>query len=958
VLIGRETLCEELTQILADTASGRGALVLLAGEAGVGKTRLATEIVRPSGLFTLTVTAGPATAAPFGPLVAAWRAFMRVVPEGLPLEDRLSRFLPILLPELGAPPGELDRATMFEVVRSAFLATACHEPTVVFIDDLHEADHATLEVLPFIAEAIINVPLLLLCAYRTDELRRDHPLRRMRSALRRASRLRELAVGPLNPEDTAVLAANILGGPASPSVAGLLFERTDGLPLLVEELLAALLAAGRIHESHGSWELIEATTLLPVPDTVKDLVLLRATRLSEPARGALEIAAVAGPQFDLDMVAELAGGEEILGEPLAHGLLIEIDPGMAAFRHGLIRDAFYSDIAWPRRRTLHRQLAERLEQRGAAHSVVAEHWLAGREPERARRALLLGAETACRARAYRDAADLAQRALELWPEAKFEAERIATLDRFAECAQINADLSAAAAAWREVAESHSQAGQNAQHALVERRLAGVYELQGAWEQALAARQVAARSFAASGQPGDAAAERLAAAAHLRSAASFSHALELLGIAAAEAQRAERVDLQARILGLEGDVRARLGQFEEGIDEVRRGLSLALQHNLSGPAAEVYQRLADALEHAGDYHTAQQTYLEAAAFCQARQVESTAQLCLACMTVVLRQIGAWDRCAEICGQVLASEASSAHARAVALGMFGLVRAFRGDALRARPLLLESARHAAHIELTAMELLTAWGLAIVDQIAGNDASAAERFRGLIERWNRTEERHYTTPALRWAVTLFAVRGEATDARACANALATIVAETGTSEAVSALAHALGELSLLDGDPARAAGHFIDALERLGCVELPHEEAHTRLRAGVALIAAGERDRGIQQLVESYRVAQSLGARPLLEAVAHELARLGERIDRMLGRRAAGRHQRGGLTRRELEVLQHVAEGQSDREIARALVLSPRTVEMHVANCLTKLGCRSRAEAVHRATELRLIGSLARA
>src|SRR5579864_9284145 len=93
VLIGRERLWLELTQILADTASGRGGLVLLAGEAGIGKTRLATDVLRESGLFTLTVTAGPATAAPFGPLVAALRAFLRVVPDGLSLDDRLSRFL-------------------------------------------------------------------------------------------------------------------------------------------------------------------------------------------------------------------------------------------------------------------------------------------------------------------------------------------------------------------------------------------------------------------------------------------------------------------------------------------------------------------------------------------------------------------------------------------------------------------------------------------------------------------------------------------------------------------------------------------------------------------------------------------------------------------------------------------------------------------------------------------------
>jgi DNA-binding NarL/FixJ family response regulator len=257
---------------------------------------------------------------------------------------------------------------------------------------------------------------------------------------------------------------------------------------------------------------------------------------------------------------------------------------------------------------------------------------------------------------------------------------------------------------------------------------------------------------------------------------------------------------------------------------------------------------------------------------------------------------------------------------------------------------------------MELLSAWGLAVLDELAGNGEAAAQRCRGLLERWRRTEECHYTIPALRWAASLFASRGEGADARACANALAQIVADTGAAEAVASLGHALGELALLDGDPARAASHFREALEHLGPLDFPYERAHTRLRAGVALVASGERARGVQQLVDSYRITRSLGARPLAAAAAQELERLGEPINRRLGRRAAGSLKRGGLTHRELEVLRLVADGHTDREIARLLVLSPRTIEMHVASCLGKLGCRSRAEAARRAAELQLLVSQA--
>jgi DNA-binding NarL/FixJ family response regulator len=267
------------------------------------------------------------------------------------------------------------------------------------------------------------------------------------------------------------------------------------------------------------------------------------------------------------------------------------------------------------------------------------------------------------------------------------------------------------------------------------------------------------------------------------------------------------------------------------------------------------------------------------------------------------------------------------------------------------LLESERLARQIELVSAEVLAGWGLALVDELDGDSGHAAERCRALLARWAQTEERHFAIPALRWAATLFAAQGADADARACANALAGIVTATGAVEAVAALGHCLGEVSLLDGQPAQAATHFAQALDRLEALELPYERAHTSLRAGVTLIAADERDAAIERFVDAYRLARKLGARPLANAAARELALLGEPIDRRLGRRAAGSLERGGLTRRELEVLRLVADGQTDRDIARVLVLSSRTVEMHVANGLAKLGCRSRAEAVRRASELRL-------
>ena len=354
------------------------------------------------------------------------------------------------------------------------------------------------------------------------------------------------------------------------------------------------------------------------------------------------------------------------------------------------------------------------------------------------------------------------------------------------------------------------------------------ELQGLWEEALGAREQAAEAFAAGDRPGDAAGERLAAATHLRSAASFRAALALLETAKAEAAVAGRPDLEARVLGLEGNVRARMGEGTAAVELVRAGLAVALEHNLSGAAAEVYQRLADSLEHLGDYRGARETYDEAVGYCAANALEPTAQLCLACLSVVLRQAGDWDHATGLCRQVLDSPDATLHARGAASGTLGLILVLRGQRGPARPLLLESATVARRIELTAMELLSSWGLAVLDQ-ARSPAAGAERCRAILERWSQTEDRHYAISPLRWAATAFAEASEGDAVRACAAALTQVAADTGQDEAMSALAHALGEAALLDGEPAQAAAQFERAEALLADLGAPFERAESQRRGG---------------------------------------------------------------------------------------------------------------------------------
>ena len=924
MLIGREHERAQLQAAVDQARAGRGSLVLLAGEAGVGKTVLARHVLRESGLAVRQGAGLQGGASAYWPLTAA-------------------------LPELGGASG-LDRAALCDRVVSTFAAIAAEQPAAVLLDDLQWADDGTLDMLAVLAPALETQALLVVGAYRSDEMPRGHPLRRLRSELRRQSRLHELTVEPLGAQDTGALVRSLVGGDLAPSLLRTVLDRTGGLPFFVEELGAVLLAEDRLRPGPRGLELADGEEL-PLPESVRDAVLVRAAGLDDDARAALSAAAALGQSFDPQLASAIAGLGAWPEDASRRGIVTEEGPGRLAFRHDLVREAFYGEIGWGRRPVLHRAIAEALEAEGAPASAVTEHWARGRQPERARRSVLAAASSFREVHAYRDAARAIRRALELWPEGAEEPERLDALEGLGRCAELAGELGGAVRAWREAADGRRPLGDHARLGDALRALAGVLELQGLWEEALGAREQAAAAFAAGDRPGDAAGERLAAATHLRSAASFRAALALLETAKAEAAVAGRPDLEARVLGLEGNVRARMGEASAAVELVRAGLAVALEHNLSGAAAEVYQRLADSLEHLGDYRGARETYDEAVGYCAANALEPTAQLCLACLSVVLRQAGDWDHAAALCRQVLDSPDATLHARGAASGTLGLILVLRGQRGPARPLLLESATVARRIELTAMELLSSWGLAVLDQ-ARSPAAGAERCRAILERWSQTEDRHYAISPLRWAATAFAEASEGDAVRACAAALTQVAADTGQDEAMSALAHALGEAALLDGEPAQAAAQFERAEALLADLGAPFERAESQRRGAAALAATGRRADAVERLVAAHRAARRLGARPLAARVADDLAALGEQVDRRLGRLAAAQLANGGLTRREVEVVRLVAVGQTNREIARELFLSPRTVDTHVQNIRMKLGCRSRADAARRATELGLV------
>ena len=253
-LIGREPERARLTAALAAAARGQGSLILLSGEAGVGKTRLAEEVLAGTDAVFVRGAAMP-SGSPYGPVTAAFREYLRAAPDGLarcgPLRGRLA----LLLPELGPAEPSADRATLVEAIRCGLAAMVAAGPAAILLDDLQWSDEATLELLAALAPPLRALPLPGRRRLPLGRAAPDASAAPPAHDLRRDRALQEVTVEPLTEPETALLVERIAGSPPSARLTRTLFDRTGGTPFFVEELTSALRAAGRLRPSPDGLEL-------------------------------------------------------------------------------------------------------------------------------------------------------------------------------------------------------------------------------------------------------------------------------------------------------------------------------------------------------------------------------------------------------------------------------------------------------------------------------------------------------------------------------------------------------------------------------------------------------------------------------------------------------------------------------------------------------------------------------
>src|SRR5215208_280380 len=430
--VGRAEQLATFDQALARAAAGEPAALLVAGESGVGKSRLVAEFAERAGAAGARVLTGDCVELgegelPYAPLVGALRDLQRDIGgEALAELAGAGRAeLGRLLPEAGhfATGGadeEFSQSRLFEVLLSLLGRLSEAEPLVLVIEDLHWADRSTRDFLSFLFRAVRSERLAVVGTYRSDELHRRHPLRPFLAELERLERVQRIELRPFSRLELVAQLTGILGSHPDPEVADALFTRSAGNAFFAEELLAAT--------EDGNGHLL--------PETLRDALMVRVEALSPPTQQLLRVIAAAGRSVTHGLLASVSAVNgtdlnEALREAITHHVLVQRrGADTYAFRHALMREAVYEDLLPGERGDLHVRLAEALAGNPAlsAESVgpaaeLAWHWHQAHELPHALRASIEAAGQAEQMRAPADAARHVENAVDLWDRVK-EPERV------------------------------------------------------------------------------------------------------------------------------------------------------------------------------------------------------------------------------------------------------------------------------------------------------------------------------------------------------------------------------------------------------------------------------------------------------------------------------------------------------------------------------------------------------
>jgi DNA-binding CsgD family transcriptional regulator/tetratricopeptide (TPR) repeat protein len=979
VFIGRQREMASLDVPLRRAQEGDPAVILIGGEAGVGKTRLVDELAGLAAAAGFRVLTGQcielgSQGLPLAPLVGALRALARGTSreelEELfgPAGHGLGRLLPEFAPRgaAPAPAEELQAGQLLELVLGLLERLSETSPVMFVVEDLHWADQSTLDLAAFLVRSLREIPVLLVLTYRSDELHRRHPLRPLLAGWERVRGVDSIELGRFDRAEVAAQLAAILDAKQADGLVDEVFDRSGGNAYLVEEL------AGVVREGGDPGAL---------PPSLRDVLLSRVEALSPDAQRLLRTASVAGRAVPDRLLAEVAVMSEaelfgVLREAVENHLLLVDHAGHSyAFRHALTRDAVYEDMLPGERGHLHAAYGEALTRdrtlagdAAAVPAALAHHWYAALDLPRALPVTIEAAKAALATYAPAEALLHLERALEMWPRVA-DAEERTGVDR------VEVNQLAAEAAYRSGAVSRALS-------LLDAVLAGLPPDFDPVRRALLL-EWRARTLRGLGRPGAslaaleeamellppeqtsrAHATVLTALARAQTHVSNQRAgIETARQALAAARAAGSKDVEAEAAVVLGVTSGYLHLNDQDLHFVREGLRIALSIDATMIALSAYVDLSDQLTLVGRYEEAVQAAADGLDLArQAGLTRYNGAYLMMNEAEPLMLLGRWAEAERVVaqGRALMPEGAFGAGLNVFRAELGAVRG-QFDAAAAA---LRSARRALGDVMDVQVLQPSHYVAALIALARGDKSGAreEIDAGLALGGPAAYGARYA-----WPLVWLGMRIEADEA-SLARARRQPVPEASQGR-VDELAAIAGELSprtpatrghqaMTAAEQARAAGTddpgtWAAVVTAWRSTHEPFPLAYALLRLAEAHLAADDRPAAAAAVQEAYATADRLGAEPL----AAETAALARRARLSLtppvpaaavedgkesGETAVDELAQFGLTDREREVLALIAVGQSNREIAEALFISVKTASVHVSNILAKLGAGSRVEA----------------
>jgi DNA-binding NarL/FixJ family response regulator len=950
-LVGREDEIERMTGIIDRVVRGRGAVVFVTGEPGIGKTRLVQWTLEAAGGRAFQILQAGAYPLeknlPYALLIAAFKpALRRLKPGQLSALARDLRHLGLLFADLEQLPPQvlgdpaLEKTRLFEDVSRLLEFLAAQSPVALFVDDLHWADDASIELLHYLARGIADQPVLLLAAYLPQELDSARGLRGLVRGLERSGVCEEIQLRPLTPRAVADMATALLAAEGPPELIDMLEARAGGTPLFIEALIKALIQSKLLVQGE-QWTLSsDASTV--VPRSVGDLIGERLERIGQLDRRVLELVAVAEEASSHSLVKAIleVDDDSVIG---AHGRLAsagllssQVVEGRVVYRvgHPMVREVAYANLPEMTRRQLHALVAAELEQvqPDDVERLAIHYRGAGPEApgDRALEVTLAAAERARERYAHEEAARNYVSALALMREEQHSGPMATVLERLGEAWERVGERDAAVSVWSEALHQHLQAGDQYAAARLRRRLAMVE-----WDRG---RPDVAQEHVSNGiaalvglQPR----EELADLYHTRSVL-----LARLDDAEGAGEAARRLLELGNLLG-SPRVRAEahlatsnLEAMRGELDAARREVAAALAAARAAQDPLLEQRAVDfrgmiailGSDLQGGVVYAEES-LRLARRLEAPPLEMLPRSRLAMLHVLTGRLDEADR---LSAETLALARRVGPPRFIpaALAVRGALLTVRGELEAAIAMVAEARTAGSPTDRNVYDLVD-----FADGLLALELGDAARATDLLGRMSALVRMQ---PMLRARLgEAQAAAGKVDAALATARWLA--AQNLGSMSYAGAAALRLEGLAHLErGDPDRAIDCLNLAAEQFAALNCPLELADTRLDAAraAAVSRPAEAARAAQTSLDAF---VQLGARRRADRARRLLRQLGLRPVRSRSPRAPGEALRG----REREVASLAAAGMTNQEIADRLVISVRTVTSHLDHIYSRFGIGSRGQ-----------------